>query len=501
MSSGLTSRTSARIEARRRSTSQEDRSTSQNRNQIPQQREDTIQDNPQAVLVDLNQLQEFITNQINLAVNTIPQNESRETDINPTFALTPALVDTQSLIDYRTTDGKKLFKTAIESLPIKFDMESSSINTFNELLHDKSIASGWTNSNADILMIPDSNGNIRNLIREFGRLTVEEVRTHCSTYIRTRTRLVQHDYQMYECLMNSLTESARAKITSRTDQYEIDGAKCGPLLYRYLLSIAAIDTRATMSFIRENLANLDAYMTTVNNNVIKFNAYVRQQLTDLQVRGGVTHDLMNNLWKAYQVVSDNEFNNYIKRKKDIYDDGTTDLTEEGLMVDAENKYKTLIQENKWNSLSTEQNQIVALTSKLKRLKESRLKFQVNKVNRNRNRISSKTRNDKRPQKSNVTPANNFQKRGKVQSKKETGDKKWAWKKIPPKSNESDEKLFEGTKYYWCDDHKLWTLTKHTDENCNIRLQKQKNINSSSAISNEEITGLAFAAQLRSIMEE
>ena len=75
MSSGLTSRTSARIEARRRSTSQEDRSTSQNRNQIPQQREDTIQDNPQAVLVDLNQLQEFITNQINLAVNTIPQNE------------------------------------------------------------------------------------------------------------------------------------------------------------------------------------------------------------------------------------------------------------------------------------------------------------------------------------------------------------------------------------------------------------------------------------------
>ena len=117
---------------------------------------------------------------------------------------------------------------------------------------------------------------------------------------------------MYECLMDSLTESARAKITSRTDQYEIDGAKCGPLLYRYLLSIAANDTRAIMSFTQENLTNLDIYMTTVNNNVIKFNAYVRQQLTNLQVRGKVTHDLMTNLWKAYQVVSDNEFNNYIK---------------------------------------------------------------------------------------------------------------------------------------------------------------------------------------------
>ena len=123
---------------------------------------------------------------------------------------------------------------------------------------------------------------------------------------------------------------------------------------------------------------------------------------------------MTNLWKAYQVVSDNDFDNYIKRKKDMYDDGTMDLIEEGLMVDAENKYKTLIQENKWNSLSTKQNQIVALNSELKRLKESRLKFQVNKGNRNRNRTSSKNSNVKRPQNSNVTPANNFQKRGKVQ---------------------------------------------------------------------------------------
>ena len=57
----------------------------------------------------------------------------------------------------------------------------------------------------------------------------------------------------------------------------------------------------------------------------------------------------------------------------------------------------------------------------------------------------------------------MQKCDKVQSKKEAGDIKWAWKKIPLKSNESDEKLFEGTKYYWRDDQKLWTSTKHTFE--------------------------------------
>ena len=95
-----------------------------NRNQNPQQRAHTNQNNPQAVLVGLNQQQDFITNQINLAVNAmLPQNEPQEMNINPNFALTPALVDTQSLIDYKRTDGKELFKTAIKSDGIKVNQK------------------------------------------------------------------------------------------------------------------------------------------------------------------------------------------------------------------------------------------------------------------------------------------------------------------------------------------------------------------------------------------
>ena len=57
-------------------------------------------------------------------------------------------------------------KNAIESLPIKFDVESGSINTFNEVLLDRCKAQGWDHPDADILTIPVGSGN-KNLIKSF----------------------------------------------------------------------------------------------------------------------------------------------------------------------------------------------------------------------------------------------------------------------------------------------------------------------------------------------
>ena len=34
------------------------------------------------------------------------------------------------------------------------------------------------------------------------------------------------------------------------------------------------------------------------------------------------------------------------------------------------------------------------------------------------------------------------------------DHKWAWKKVPPKDGEKEEKVFNGTTYYWCHHHGL-----------------------------------------------
>ena len=55
----------------------------------------------------------------------------------PAFSLSPALVNINTPIDFSTTEGTKLNKEAIKSLPLNFDVESKSTNAFNEVLLDR----------------------------------------------------------------------------------------------------------------------------------------------------------------------------------------------------------------------------------------------------------------------------------------------------------------------------------------------------------------------------
>jgi hypothetical protein len=77
---------------------------------------------------------------------------------------------------------------------------------------------------------------------------------------------------------------------------------------------AVIDTHATSSLLRENLSNLDTYMSTVKSNIKEFNKYVKVNWEGLTACGKNCDDLMINLFKGYQNASDHEFVHYIKQK-------------------------------------------------------------------------------------------------------------------------------------------------------------------------------------------
>ena len=119
------------------------------------------------------------------------------------FALSPALVNMAKPINFTTSEGNKLNKAAVSALPYKFDVESQSINTFNEILMDRCITLEWNDPAADILSV-DVNGKNYNLIHDYGQLTMKDIRTHCASYMTSRTRKAQHQFQMYQCLMVSL---------------------------------------------------------------------------------------------------------------------------------------------------------------------------------------------------------------------------------------------------------------------------------------------------------
>ena len=78
-------------------------------------------------------------------------------------------------------------KAAIEALPLKFDIESITINVFNEVLMDRCEVSEWSLSISDVLTITTQDG-LRNLIKDYGRIYLEEVNAHYATYIQNETR-------------------------------------------------------------------------------------------------------------------------------------------------------------------------------------------------------------------------------------------------------------------------------------------------------------------------
>jgi len=384
------------------------------------------------------------------------------------FSLTPARANPDAYLDYTTSSASKIFKQASASLDYKFDCEESSVQTFIETLRDRSTSSGWDSNQANII---DINGT--NLMDEYGLLTLDQIRTHVITYIETQTRTAQNSYQMYLSIISSLTDEGRAKLLTRSNDYTVNGIQSGPLLFKVLMTITTVDTRATITFIRTNMSNLDSYMSTVKGDIIKFNQYVRKLRNDLSARGETSNDLLINLFKGYLACTDRQFILYIRQKKDIYDEGGA-VTIDTLMNDAQNKYKNLVLEQQWNSMSPEEEKLIALTARFEELRDKNLKLSKN--------MSGKPKSF-----SNVKPKNNSKKKQ---------DKSYAWKKVPPKSGQSKIMKRDSKTYYWCPEHLAWCV--HKPSECNLK--KEREAKSEDKPSDSESNNVTFSA-LEAILSE
>jgi hypothetical protein len=105
------------------------------------------------------------------------------------------------------------------------------------------------------------------VISEYGLLNAQNIRDHASTYHTLQTLQAQNGVQMGQCLLNSMTEASKLKITKESDAYYIDGIFSGPLLLKLILKKEIIDSRATSANLREQFITLDSYMASVDCNV------------------------------------------------------------------------------------------------------------------------------------------------------------------------------------------------------------------------------------------
>ena len=358
------------------------------------------------------------------------------------FALTPALASKKKVLNYTDAGESKIFKIGTAKLSVDIDGTPENLNLVLAAIEQRAVISGWLDT---VLSIYVGNGECKELLTNYGDISMDEIRHHVKQYIHSNVRAAQDSMMLYTCLSNSMTQETRQKILLYKDEYYIDGrTPSGALLLKVLIRESYIDTNATVKFIRENLSSLDVYMVKVDSDVEKFNQYVYSNLLKLKAHGQTTMDLMSNLFKGYAKASDKTFVAYIAKKEDDYDEGR-DCGHVMLMMLALQKYKTLKEAGKWNAPTDAEEKIIALEAEITKLKaksnnsDNKYKGKPNKYDKNKGTYKSYNGTNHGKSPGNKPPPE--------------------WMTTKPKDGESHTKMVSGKEYHWCKNHEAWTRHK------------------------------------------
>jgi hypothetical protein len=337
--------------------------------------------------------------------------------------------DANNRFDLATDSGRALYDRSTKSLYPKgknYDCDPDEMFTLLHLLGHRAAEMDWNDNNegSGILWIPEDtnnlvHGNYNNLITSHGTITLatihawEDCLEEASDYRR------QQDFMLFNCLMNTISLEAKAKIQVKERQYVRGNRRHGLSLLKTILTESHLDTNATVNAIRQSISELSSYIVQIDCDITKFNDYVSRLEQSLAARNETSQDLLVNIFKAYKAVRDQEFVKYIEQKESDYEDGNN-LSHKSLMTMAENKFKNLVQKKKWCAPSELQNEVVALRAELQKVKKARQKQQDRTPNPN----------------------------GK--GRKSGGKPDWLLEQRAPKQTALDQpRMWKTSKYHWC----------------------------------------------------
>ena len=223
--------------------------------------------------------------------------------------------DSSTPLDLEDTKDRKLYTNAIKGIETKYDLSPQKLKAFLDDVHDRSQLYGW----GSILSVPDKDDKKRNIIEEYGRITIEECNKYAEAHFKVRQRKAQNSVMLYNFIINSLTTEAKAELSVQQEQYVVDGIKDGLSFLKHLISKAQIDTVAMVNVLRTSVARLPSKMTEYAGNIKEFNLYVRQITNAIAAYGEKCPELLVNVFNAYEVVEDEKFQAYIMAKKNAWE--------------------------------------------------------------------------------------------------------------------------------------------------------------------------------------
>ena len=249
------------------------------------------------------------------------------------FMRTPLRANVAIVLDYNNKEHRKAYYHMTEPLfpqQKMFDVEPSQFPTFMNLLNVRARDIGLMEP-GQIALVPQDPavpnvGPFINMIEEYGRLTLEQVRAWETTFIGHNDRMSQNSKILFEALMRTLSVTGLQRIQVWKNQYMINGHDAGLCLLKVIIRESYLDSNATVSTIRMNLTTLDDYIRKNGSDLVAFNAYVQSQVDGLAARNETTQDLIVNLFKGYKAITYQPFLDYLQIIENGHEDGSAVIT-------------------------------------------------------------------------------------------------------------------------------------------------------------------------------
>ena len=365
------------------------------------------------------------------------------------FARFPGLINPGQPLDYENRRDAMIFKLATEWLEEKYDLSPEGLFGYGQRISERGMMYAWD----DVLNVPCAVlGNpapvIRNIIDNYGIVAMTDCLAYGGTILATNDRRSQASGQLYQFLQNSLTPEAHQTIDVQKTQYQINTEMEGLCLLKHIFSKAHVDTNATITSIRNQISSLDSKMVDLKQDVQSFHNYVLTLEHALKAYGERCDELLTNLFKAYKVIKDEEFIQFVRNHEFNQDQqGGIALTPKVLMTSVENHYSKRLVDDTWypTKVKTEREKIIAM--------ELIIANYAARANNNNNRAPAVRAPNNNNNNNNAVAPNN---------KKVLN---YDWKKIPPKPDGATTYFWPDNQktYHWCNNHKSWTM--HTPEQC------------------------------------
>jgi hypothetical protein len=355
-------------------------------------------------------------------------------------------------LDYTKANDMKTFRSATQPLTELFDLKPENLYSFLVEVRERSRIYNW----ADIINVPDEDGDEFSLVESYGQIELSDCQAHATTYIDDATRQGQNSMILYIFLRGSLTAHARTVVESEPDEYTIDGEPSGSCFLKVIIGKASVDTIATENVLRTAISTMPSKLKELGGDIKAFNLYVTQLRQALMARGQVVdkNQFLLNVLIAYSTSTDSEFREYIKQKRNMYEDGAITMTLESLMKNAVNKYDLKNQDGSWNAPDDRDASIIALQTQVKYLTKKK--------------PGSPAPTQPPPIGGDLVPKGN----------RRSID---LWKYKQPKKGETTKKHGNKT-YYWCPNHEAWCIHKLSE--CLLASPKTKPVEAHTALSKQ-----------------